>query len=322
MINRIVFMSVVGVLLIVPFSVPLFAQDDLAAVLEVRTAGVEVKRVNTEQWLPIGVETIVGVGDDIRTDGQGQARIIFFADGTETDLMPNTEYRIEAFAGNEEAFSLQVAVLAGQTVQRVNRVVDSSSTYDVNTPGMSLVARGTEFRIRVEDDGRSAMLVDDGAVGANVDMEEVDDASVTPGFGIRSEVGNDLSDVVPANTFATLDSAIDGCGVTINTEDDVQLNVRLAPSVDFPRIGTVDPNTIPIFVGATETTGWFRIEFRGGFGWVLASDVDIEEGCAGLRPFADASGAEDPSLYEFLGEEIDIDSLLDSFTDTSAESQD
>jgi len=280
------------------------AQDELAAVLEVRSGGVEVQRVNTQQWIPVRVEAIVGVGDTIRTDGRGRARVIFFADGTDTDLLPDTEYRIEKFQGNDQAFQLTVSVLAGQTVQRLNRLVDANSSYDINTPGMELVARGTIFRVRVEDSGRAAMLVDQGLVAATADGAE---AEVANGLGVRSAVNESLSDVVKASTFEQLDAALDGCRVEVTTADDVRLNVRIAPNLQAPRVGTIGADEIEKFIGVVESGDWYRIDFNGGFGWVLASKVRITEaGCAGLRSFPNNHGPEDATRYESLGEEIEL----------------
>lgn len=260
------------------------AQDELAASLEVLSSGVEVLRVNTSNWLPVEVEAIVGVGDTIRTNATGSARITFFADGTDTELMPTTEYRIVEFAGDENSFNLSVEVLAGQTVQRLSKLLDANSSYDVNTPGMSMVARGTEFAVRVEANGRSGMLVSEGNVAAsNPDA----DAEVPPGFGIRAAVDENLSDVVKARTFDELDAALDGCTAKLTTPDDVTINVRSGPSRDFPIIGGVTADTVTVLMGVTESSGWYRIAFEDGYGWILSSTAKVDDQCVGLRSFTD-----------------------------------
>jgi hypothetical protein len=290
------------VLLIVAFN-GLAQGSDLAATLEVLTGTVEVKRVNTENWIAVNIEAIVGVGDTIRTDATGRARITFFADGVETEILPNSEFIIDTFNGGTEpsdSFNLEVSIVFGQTVQRLGRVLDASSSYDVNTPGMTLAARGTEFVVRVDDDGLARMLVSEGVVDA---ADEDANADVPEEFGIRSAVDEPLSDVVRASTFEELDSALDGCTVRVTTVDDVQLNVRVAPSVDAFRVGTIAPDTIDTFYGENEAGGWYRVMFNGGFGWVLSSSVSIED-CAGLRKFPD-DHMEDVNSYDAYGEVID-----------------
>ncbi len=258
------------------------AQTDLAATLEVLNAGVSVRRVNTATFISVNREAIVGVGDVIRTDGTGRARITFFSDGTDTELLPNTEYVIERFNGTEQSFQLSVTVVIGQTVQRLTRLIDTVSTYDVRTPGMTLAARGTAFAIRVEETGRSAMLVSEGQVESAQDAQS---ALVDAGFGIRAEVGAGLSDVVRATTFEQLDAAIDGCAVSLTTPDDVSLNVRLGPNTSAAAVGIISAQEVTLAYGIVDGSRWYRIPYRGGFGWVLSSSAVVDEKCAGLRVF-------------------------------------
>lgn len=276
--------AIVGLLLALSISSMAAAQTELAATLEVLSGGVEMKRVNTTNWIAIRVEAVVGVGDVLRTDSTGRARITFFADGTETEILPGTEYRITRFEGDAARFNLSAEILIGQTIQRLSRLLDASSSYAVTTPAMNLVARGTEFAIRVEDSGRSAMLVRDGEVGADA---EVNSASVLPGFGVRAAVGEPISDVVRASTFAELDAALDGCTAVLTTPDDVSLNVRSGASTSAERIGFIDASAVTRLFGVTTGGSWYRIAFEDGFGWVLSSSAEIESGCAGLRVFPD-----------------------------------
>jgi hypothetical protein len=271
--RRLLFL-LVGLLTFALFSAVSAQESDLAAVLEVLEGSVEVNRVNTAQWLPVRVEAIVGVGDRIRTDSTGTARITYFA------------------------------------------ALDASSSYLITTPGMSLAARGTRFAVRVEESGRSAMLVSEGLVEAGKAGISSD---VPPSFGIRAPVDEPLSDVVRATSFEELDAALDGCVATVTTPDDVSLNVRLAPDVNAPRVGVVGAADVTRFVGVTQSGGWFRIDFRGGFGWILSSAAVVATDCAGLRIFPDDPGAEDVSLYESLGNPVSLDDLTTAVPDVAPE---
>lgn len=285
------------------------AQSELAATLEVLSSGVEVRRVNTSNWISVNVEAIVGVGDVIRTDATGRARITFFTDGTDTELLPNTEYRINQFEGSDTEFNISVEVLIGQTLQRLNRLLDANSQYEVITPSMSLGARGTQFAIRVEDGGRSAMLVSEGTVAAENSITSSNAAEVPLGFGIRAEVEGVLSDVVRATTFAQLDSALDGCQAVLSTPDDVSINVRVGAGVEYPRAGVISSSEIDHLYGVTESGGWYRIQFRDGFGWILSSSATVEEGCVALRGFPNGYGTEDATLYSSIGDVIELEDL-------------
>lgn len=266
------------------------ASQSFAASLRVVSDGVTSQRGGTDGFVDIGSEAIVGIGDTIQTNDTGTAVLTLFEDGIETTILPNTTYVINQLEQNGNSLIIAVEVLAGQTRQRIDRILDSGSSYDVGTPGVDLVARGTRFDVRVEANGRSAMIVSEGMVGATAD----DDAErVAPGFGVRSELGQELSDVVRATSFDELDAALDGCPGEVvvagigNTMLDVQYNVRTAPSLEEPRIGSVLPADVVTLVGTDETGEWFRIPFNGGFGWSQFVQVELNETCAGLRVFTE-----------------------------------
>ncbi len=289
-------------ILLLPILGTIHAQsDELAATLEVLSAGVEVQRVNTTNWIEVKVEAIVGVGDTIRTDNTGKARITFFSDGVDTTLEPNTEYRITRFEGQDTSFHISAEVVVGQTLQRIGRVLDSNSSYDITTPSMALAARGTEFVIRVNDGGRAATLVSKGVVKADAESATAD---VPPGYGIRRDEGQPLSEVVQATTFDQLDSALDGCTATVKVDGDFSVNVRQGADLSFPLVGTIAPTVIDRFFGKTTATNWYRIPFRGGYGWIQSATAKLADGCSGLRQFTNKYGPEDVSLYQSLGNPI------------------
>ena len=236
-----------SILLFLSANILIQAQMDLAATLEVLAPSVTVQRVNTSNPIEVSVEAIVGVGDTVTTGETGRARITFFADGTSTELEPSTSYRIEEFAGNDESFQLRVSVLIGHTTQQLERTLDANSNYEIETPGMTLAARGTVFAIRVEESGRAGMLVREGNVAAAASGE--DNADVPAEFGIRSATDAPLSDVVRASTFEELDSALDGCTIAVTTPDDVSLNIRVGPSLEAQRIGFLAADGITLAMG-------------------------------------------------------------------------
>lgn len=270
-------------------------QTGLAATMEVLTPGVEVLRVGTSNWIAVAVESILGTGDSIRTDATGTARITFFADGTAAELLPESEYRIAEFQGDDATFTISLEVIAGQTLHTIGRVLETGSQYDVQTPAMTLSARGTIFRVRVEPNGRSAMLVRDSTVTASADEGAA--VNVPAEFGLRTPVNEPIGEIVRASTFEQLDAALDGCVASVSNPDDVSFNVRISPSPDAEIVGTLDIADIDRFFGVTESGEWHRVAFRGGFGWVRATVVTVDAVCAGLRLFPDDHGPEDASFY-------------------------
>jgi hypothetical protein len=279
------------ILALVIMSAPAHAQErtGLAATLEVLNAGVEVLRVGTSNWIAVNLESIIGTGDTIRTNETGRARVTFFADGTVTEILPSTEYRILNFEGAPRSFRLTLELVVGQTLQTLGRALDAASEYNVMTPAMTLSARGTTFAIRVLEGGRSAMLVREGVVDVASEREQ---AQVPQAFGIRGEADGTLSNVIPATTFEQLDAAIDGCDGTVTNPDDISFNLRAEPDSAAELLAVVLPADITRLYAVTQSTGWYLVQLDSHRGWIRANAVSIVSDCAGLRVLPD-SGIDD-----------------------------
>jgi hypothetical protein len=286
-------LMIVSLLMITGMSLARAQSAKLAATIEVLDAGVELLRVDTANWIMLTGGSITGVGDTIRTDETGRARITFFSNGTDVELEPGTTYRINDFEGSETDYRLRVEVIVGETLQRINRLAEGTRDYSIDTPSMTLAARGTVFMVRVLPVGRAAMLVREGGVDARNPAED-GPRVVDSGFGVRADPDEPVSEAVPAATFDQIDSALDGCTATVTYTDDVSINVRQGPGREQPQIGIIAPSAIDRLFGQTETTGWYRIPFEEGFGWVQVpgTNLSLDAGCAGLRPFADDTGLE------------------------------
>jgi Bacterial SH3 domain/FecR protein len=289
---------------LMPLANVIRAEQELVASLETLNRGVLVKRAGTEEFVAVTQESLVGVGDTIQTDETGRARITFFANGVDTEVLPGSIFVIDAFEGSEDQFNISITLLLGQTTQRIERALDVGSRYTINSQGMEMAVRGTVFAVRVEPSGRSAIIVQRGAVAvagkdAPANVPEAERVNQVPaGFGIRAEAAKGLSDVVKATTFGQLDAALDGCAAVINTEGDVVLNVRTGPGLNFPRIGTLENGTLQQIMGVTETTQWYRVRFNNWFAWIFAPALRLDTACPGLRRFQDDAAEEDITRYD------------------------
>ncbi|HVO42563.1 MAG TPA: hypothetical protein VMT34_08065, partial [Aggregatilineales bacterium] len=234
----------------------------------------------------------------------GRARITFFANGTDTDVLPSTEFRIDDFTGSAAQYQLSVTVIIGQTTQRVEKLLDPGSSYQINSTGMEMAVRGTVFAVRVEKSGRSATIVGKGLIKSKGIAASSATVDVPEGYGVRADATRGLSDVVKATSFAQLDAALDGCAAVVQTIGDVVLNVRIGPGLSFQRIGQLETRRLEHVIGETETTKWYRVPFKGGFAWVFAPALKLDSGCAGLRQFPDSYGPENGSLYSGLDKDI------------------
>ncbi len=265
--------------------------------LHVVAPGVEVQRLDTATWVPIRVESLVGVGDNIRTTDKGRATLDGFDGVLEVTIAPNSAMVLRVFSGDTQAFMFTVKLLSGFANYRTRRILDGAAQFIFETPTFSGSLANGAVDLRVEADGRSAALL---TAPGTVTLIGHDQNSVTlvPASGVRAQMGAPLSEDVHATSFVTLDSALDGCPSTLTLNGDVTLNVRLGPAASFDRVGGLDSNTPLRAMGVTNGGGWYRIRFLGGFGWIKVDRLPLNRSCAGLRHFPDKFGPEDHALYQ------------------------
>jgi hypothetical protein len=130
-------------------------------------------------------------GDSVKTGGNGTTEVIFF-EGSIMEVEADSETLVSemTIAPNTGSTSIRLQQIVGHTVNRVQKLVDSSSKYEVDTPAGSAVVRGTAFKSYVRDDGYTAIYCDEGSVwftsgGVTVVVNEGEESSATPG-GIPS----------------------------------------------------------------------------------------------------------------------------------------
>ncbi|MBK8137303.1 MAG: hypothetical protein IPK52_16005 [Chloroflexi bacterium] len=111
--------------------------------------------------------------------GRSRARITFFSDGTDTELLSIPSTASQNLRGDDSAFNLTVEVILGQTIQRLQRILDSNSSCKILTPGMELAARGTVFAVRVEERRAGG---DAGERRAGAGVQKKANADVPPEF--------------------------------------------------------------------------------------------------------------------------------------------
>ncbi len=268
---------------------------DLAAVLNVRHGGVTLRLAGTDTWFTVEKQAIISAGDRIATDASGRAQIVFPNTDIATDLDPNGTYQFDQFATTDTGLQLRLEAQSGFATQQVGISLTPGSRARLDLPKLSLFAtQFSNFSLRVEDDGRSSVIVHAGQVAAQVSNFSV---LVRRGSGVRAEVSGQLSDVVRAATFAQLDSAIDGCPARLTTPDDESLNVRLSPNINSRQVGVIPADQIDRLYGKAATLPWYRIIFQGGYTWVMSSTATVDPSCAGLRLFPNDFGPENGLLF-------------------------
>lgn len=264
------------------------AQDtpgNLVARLRVEAQGVEVRRVNTAAWLPVKIESIIGAGDHIRTNEKGKATLNFFDGVMTATLQPSSEISLKTFSGSLDAFTLEVEAIKGFHDFQTRRALNEKTIFQVILPTFRVVINGGGLLTRVETDNRATALnTSKGQITALWSDDTKDDLPLSS--GVRVAIGKKKSEVVPATSFPTLDSALDGCPSLTSIAGDVDLNVRSGASLDAERIGGIPGKSTIQAMGVTND-GWTRILFKDGYGWINVSKPPLDKSCAGLRRFAD-----------------------------------
>jgi hypothetical protein len=275
-----------------------FAQipSNLVARLRVDAAVTEMQRVNSTAWIPIKVESLIGVGDSVRTDTKGGSVVNYVSNAVSSTLLPGSEIKIAAFNGTAEKFTLDVQGIRGFVNHRTQRDLDAKNPFTIKLPSVTVALQQGEIRTRIEASGRSSALnLTDSLVF--VSLTDGNRAALTRNTGVRVDSATKQLEVVPASSFATLDSAIDGCSGSFKLTGDIQINVRLGPDVKFARLGGVDGESTLQLYGQTLNTRWYRIKFKDGFGWINVDKMTVAEGCAGLRKYPDTTGAENGAPF-------------------------
>lgn len=159
-----------------------------AGTISSTTGEVLVQRQGTATWIIADAGMKLYANDHIKTDGNGTAEIIFF-EGSIIEVGGNSEVLVSelAIAPETGSTSIKLQQIVGHTVNRVQKLVDSSSKYEIETPAGSAVVRGTGFRSYVRgEDGYTVVYCDDGTIwftagGVTVVLGAGQQSSAMPG---------------------------------------------------------------------------------------------------------------------------------------------
>lgn len=104
-------------------------------------------------------------GDTIDTGADATA-LITYSDGSSVQLQPDTELALSEISSNAQNGSTNISMyqLVGTTINRVAKLVSSSSSYNVTTPSGSAAVRGTVFTVQVLASGVTDAAVSEGTV--------------------------------------------------------------------------------------------------------------------------------------------------------------
>jgi hypothetical protein len=138
-------------------------------------------------WTEAEVNTQLRAGDRIRTADNSSAVITFF-EGSTTELKPNTEIGITELIieVGPESTTVSLEQIIGTTINRVQKLVDTASSYEIETPSAVAAVRGTEYEVAVMSDSTTTVVVTEGSVlvtaqGVSVLVSDNEQTTVLPG---------------------------------------------------------------------------------------------------------------------------------------------
>lgn len=125
-------------------------------------------------------------GDTITTGDNGSANLTFF-DGSIMEIKANSEIQVnELSTASTGSTTVSLKETVGSTINRVAKLVDSSSRYEVDTPAAVAAVRGTIFDLLVQQNGDTTVKSEQGSVSFTASGVTV---TVNQGFQSSASVG-------------------------------------------------------------------------------------------------------------------------------------
>jgi len=146
-----------------------------------------VQENGSDTWAEATTGMKLEVGDHFKTEDDGYALLVFF-EASVMEVLANSEIAIAELATVADTGSTIVRLRQsiGNTINRVERLIDPASRYEVETPAGSLMVRGTVFTVQVRSDGYTVVVCEEGNVwfsagGVAVLLGEQMESSAPPG---------------------------------------------------------------------------------------------------------------------------------------------
>lgn len=151
-----------GLILIPPVfsSETTYSRDTTLSIL---SGDVKVLKAGADEWKKAENGMKLAADDSVRTGPDSYALITFF-EGSTLTLEPDTEVLIREIWKSEEsdATAVRLRQKVGQTWNRIQKLTDSASAYEIETPAGVGSVRGTTIGMEVEPDGETTMGVFEG----------------------------------------------------------------------------------------------------------------------------------------------------------------
>jgi uncharacterized repeat protein (TIGR01451 family) len=155
------------------------------AVLTSIEGNVLVQRSGENTWTSGEVGMNLDVKDRIKTEGNSQATLALF-EGSVIELNNETEIALVELSSSHTTTNIKIRQELGRTINRVKKLTDAASSYEVETSATVAAVRGTVFWVTVAPDGTTIVtniegLVSVTAQGVEVIIPQGKEITIVPG---------------------------------------------------------------------------------------------------------------------------------------------
>jgi len=142
-------------------------------VLSITDGDVFVMKAGTGNWTEARVGMSLEAGDIVKSGDDSNALITFF-DGSTIELQAGTEIEVVSLGISDTgSTTIKLKQAIGNTISRVEKLVDSASRYEVETPACVAAVRGSVMLINVIEDGTTWVTNSKGDIWVIWDGEEL-----------------------------------------------------------------------------------------------------------------------------------------------------
>jgi prepilin-type processing-associated H-X9-DG protein len=202
------------------------------------------------------------VGDTITTGSNGSANLTFF-DGSVMEIKASSEILVnELSTATSGSTSVSLMEQVGSTVNRIGKLVDSSSKYEVETPAAVAVVRGTTLEVWVQPTGFTTVRSLEGSVSFTASGVTV---TVNKGFQSSAAMGGTpstpsaITTVTPTKTPTATATSTSG-----KTLGDVLGTGKSIGDVKYDQVMTASGQTQQITMQIYMKDAWLsdKMKFR------------------------------------------------------------
>lgn len=154
------------------------------------SGSVEVKRANTDKWIPAEVDMRLYEGDEVRTKSKSKV-VVQLDDGSMTQLTSLSNMKMQKLARSLKGKSTDMDMGVGKSWMKVKKQSLTTDKFSVSTPSAVAGVRGTYFSTEVEQSEDSTFDVFEGQVGVHQKADPTVEVAVRTNQRTQVIKGND-----------------------------------------------------------------------------------------------------------------------------------